>query len=343
MNSYTYLKDKDFSQGRKYIGASDIPCLALLTKKYGQTPLTLWEEKTGRRESFEGNQRTWAGKQLEPVILAWGLDKLKHEPPWESTEDIIKMLMNNKFPDLKRFTESIHPGHSYLCAHADLIETDQPFIMEAKSTGFFSGIRREGSDFGYDLQDDSPKGIPAAVYLQIQAQMLCYDIPAAYVSVMIDTGLHHLFGPYKAHKKTQENILALAERFWWHVEHDQPPKPETWEDVQSINPVIDVENKTVVGGTELDAILEMKSRAESLRKRKKEIDAELDDLKNAVGLVLDKNKYLESALGDKLATCWDVERENVSLKEIRENHKRTYSALVKKGLISISSYRQIKF
>jgi hypothetical protein len=341
MNDFTYLKDPEFTQGRFYIGASDIPTLALLNLKYDQTPLTLWEEKTGRAEPFQGNERTKAGKELEPIILKWGLKKLKDfsSEAWDS----FLVSRFNKLNDwLGHFslTEASHPTRPYVKSHADLIESSHPFIMEAKSTGYF-GTRKGNINYGYDKDDLSANGIPSSVYLQIQTQMLCYGIDQTYVSVMIDTGQHRLYGPIAAHKKTQEKILALCERFWYHVEKDEPPKPELWKDILKLNPILDKQNKTVISGPELIKVEDMKERAKILREKKKKIDEELKDLKNAVGLIINKNAYLESATGDSLAKAFDVTR--YMLKDYKKMSKTRLTRMVNDGFINKIEYRDLRF
>jgi predicted phage-related endonuclease len=344
MNEFTYLKDKDFSKGRRYIGASDIPTLALMNVKYDQTPLTLWEEKTGRREGFKGNERSRAGHELESIILKWGLEKVKEfEKDFFNTFMISRYKGINDFIGMFSFTEARHPKYNFIVSHADLIDNNTPFIMEAKSAGFFGAHRKDDLNYGYDKDDLTENGIPSSVYLQIQTQMLCYAIPIAYVSVMIDTGMHRLYGPIKAHKKTQEKILAISEKFWWYIENDKPPKPETWSDVQTLFPNLDKESKTVISGKDEEKVIEMKDRAKRLRKRKKEIDAELDDMKNAIGLILGENAFLESASGDSLAKAFNVTKQNLKLSDFLDTFPTRYKNLVKEGLIKPNTYRQLSF
>jgi hypothetical protein len=346
MNNFEYLKDINFKKGRYYIGASDVPTIALMNIKYDQTPLTLWEEKTGRKKRDFAGERAKAGKDLEVIVLKWGLEKINYEfnaPDFISDRAHEARIYPPTKGKLISLTQATCRNYPFIVAHADLIEIAQPFIMEAKTTGFFGGKRGNDINYGYDKDDLTANGIPSSVYLQIQTQMLAYEINECYVSVMIDTGLHKLYGPIKAHKKTQEKVLAICERFWWHVEHDTAPKPEIWKDIIALNPILDVESKTVIAGTDLDKIQEMKDRAISLREHAKKIEAELKDIKNAVGLIIGKNAYLESDQGESLAKSFEVNRESVSIKDLREQAPRTLASLQKKGLIKHISYRDIRF
>src|SRR6056297_1218301 len=69
MHKITTLGDPGFTRGRDYIGASDMPTLAGLTKRY-KTPVDLYLEKIGEAKPFEGNDRTRWGHIQENNILA---------------------------------------------------------------------------------------------------------------------------------------------------------------------------------------------------------------------------------------------------------------------------------
>ena len=351
MNEFTYLKDINFDNIRYYIGASDVATLAGLNIKYKQTPLTLWEEKTGRRESNFNNERMDHGHDLEPLILKWGLEKLKTDDPIKYDQHFYKKFMvsriNNDYYCQGHYslTECKCPEYPFIKAHTDLffdgVCYDTSFIMEAKSAGFYGSKRNDNINLGYDKEDMSANGIPTSVYLQVQTQMLCYDIPVCYVSVMIDTGIHKLYGPIPAHKKTQEKIIALCVNFWRHVTTDQPPTPMIWKDVLHLNPGFDKDSKIVIGGAEEEKAMYMKEVAKKLREEKKEIDEKLSDIKNAMGLLVGENKWLESSAGDKIATAFNATK--YTLKDRKKMSKRRFNRLKKDGFISESTYRDIRF
>lgn len=349
MNDFTYLKDKDFKKGRRYIGASDIPTLALFNVKYNQTPLTLWEEKTGRRDPFRGNERTRAGHELEHIVLKWGLEKLTENNNYYYSNDYLKYFLISRLKGINdcvglfSFTEARHPKYNFIVSHADLIDNNTEFIMEGKTTGFFGGKRNDDINLGYDKNDMTANGIPSAVYLQVQTQMLCYGISAAYVSVMIDTGIHRLYGPIKAHKKTQEKILAIADKFWWYVENDKPPKPNTWNDIVILNPNLDRESKTVIAGVDEEKVKQMKQEKRDIAKKIKKLEAREEDIKNAIGLLIGENSYLETSSGESLAKAFEVTREYLNFKKIKKENPRKYKNLKKDGLIYDSTSRQLRY
>lgn len=340
MNNFKFLKDKDFSQGRRYIGASDVSTIALLNLKYGQTPLTLWEYLTGRKERPKAGIRAHMGHELEDLALKKGLEKLGYSKGYV-TDFLITRLQNRVFfQELRSWTEFRCPDHPYIVCHPDLIDVNRNRNIEAKSHGFFGALRRDDINYGYDKDDDSVNAIPASIYLQIQTQALCIGNPESYVSALIDN-IPHLYGPIAPHVKTQEKILAICERFWWHVENDKPPKPETWADVIALNPDLDKENKTVISGEQEEKVREMKERAKIIRARQKKDKAELDDIKNAMGLLIGKNAIMENAEGQGLATAFEVTK--YFLKDYKKMSKQRFNRMIKDGFITESKYRDMRY
>jgi len=348
MNKFTYLEDKEFKKGRRYIGASDVPTIALLNLQY-KTPLDLYLEKIGEKDPKFGSERAQMGHELESIILKLGLQKICSI----NNAGLKKFLVSrvneefnyNNF--LHSFTEARHQDCNFIVAHADLILELAGYgetILEAKSTGFFGGLRKNDLDKGYDKNDLTANGIPSSVFLQVQTQMLCYSINECYVSALIDTGMHRLYGPIKAEKKIQEKILAICDRFWWHVENKKPPKPETWKDVCYLNPDVNEKDQKIIAGDTEQKIIEMKDRAKKLRAREKEIKKELTDIKNGIGLTVGKNKFLMSSEGHKLATAFMVSKYNAKdLKGLKEKYPDIFDKLFEEGFINISEYKDLRY
>jgi hypothetical protein len=344
MNQIKFLEKGKLPDRSLTVGCSEIATLALLNIKWGQTPLTLYQQKKGLIPKFEGNDRTYAGHLLEPIALGRALRKLNYFNEDEMNKFLSERYsFKNKFKSLLSFTESVNPKYPYFVAHADLIELDRPFLIEGKTAGMFGTLRKDDINYGYSTEDFSAEGIPSSVYLQIQGQMYCYDLPEAYVALMSDTGLFYLYGSVKYHKKTIEKILSLVERFKWHLDNDQAPKPEIWKDIIALNPMLDKESKTVIAGSDLEKVIEMKQRAIKLKEAIKKMEAEKDDIKNAIGLLIGSNAYLESDEGESLAKAFEVNRESVSIKDLREQAPRTLANLQKKGLIKHIQYRDIRY
>lgn len=354
-----YRRIGDFHSARaKGVGSSDIPTLALLNKRYGETPLTLWQEKTGRAPRSEAGPRAYWGKVLEGVILAEWVRR--HYGDEAAVEYARYKARGLSYGPYKTNTECVHPERSYCLAHADLVveglkETGPrvlggvsdyiavdvpPLIVEAKSCGLMSGLRREDGDYGYSRKDSSLGGIPMGVFLQVQWQMLCYDIPEAHVAVLIDTGDYREYSG-RADPRTQEKLLALAERFWRCVETDTPPKPETWADVQLLWPDTEDASSMVGGETEMKA-REMVERYHRLSESAKSIEDERQEIKDALGILMGENKILTTAEGIRLASSWTVASEYASPAKIKEKLPDVYERLASEGLITKSERRDLR-
>lgn len=337
-----YHKIRDFHGARaKGVGASDIPILALLMKQYGSTPYKLWRVKTGRDAPWEGNQATWWGNQLEGLVLKqWVSRRFDADL---STSFYRNYLHRRSTDVLKVYTEARHPDPKYhfALAHADLVvEEDGGLITEAKTHSFFAAKRTDDPDFGYSSDDRSHEGVPAALFLQVQWQMFCYGIRQAMAAVLINTNDYREYGPIVANVRTQEKCLALAERFWWHVKHDEEPKPETWDDVQKMFPQ-PTQTTAMVGGEAELAVLDMKERKAKLSQRIKKAEAELGDLKNAVGLLIGENAVLANAEGTVLAKSYAKGRDNIALTKVKKEAAELYAQLGE--YITRSEWRELRF
>lgn len=343
MNRYTKIHDFHASRATG-VGSSDIPVLAGLYKRYGSTPLSLWESKTGKTPPWEGNERTYWGRNLEGLILR---EFIKRRYGDDEAEEYLtyKRRGRSRAPYYTE-TEARAEGRPYCLAHSDLVidnGDEPPYIVEAKSSGFYAGKRREGRAFeGYDPDDLSAQGIPDAVYLQVQWQLYCYGVNSAYVAVLIDTADYREYGPIAADARVQEKCLALAERFWRLVRDRIPPAPETWDDVQRLFPTMEPTTAMVAGEAEVRA-KEMIERDKVLAARIKEIEEERADIKNAIGVLIGGNAVLAGASGNILARAHETARETLSLAKIAKEAPDVAAILRERELISKSEFRQVRF
>jgi predicted phage-related endonuclease len=338
-----YSKIKDFHGARAMgIGSSDIPVLAGFGKKYGDTPLTLYLEKTGQKERRTAGERAEWGHRLEPVVLAKWVENSTDEATAKGF--LAAAIRGRHFGPLKVLTEARMPGRPYVLAHADLVDdAPEPRIVEAKTTGFFAGKRREGEAFlGYDPDDRSYQGIPDPVYLQVQWQMLAYGISEAFVAVLIDTGDYREYGPILAAPRVQEKCLALAERLWNCIEARTPPKPETWSDVALMWPLPD-DKTAMVGGEDEMKAREYCRRYWQIGETVKRLEEERAELKNALGIYMGGNTELVTPEGHKLASSWvQANPMGVDLKGLREKEPDIYARLDEGGYLRKSERRELR-
>ncbi len=339
MNPYHRIRDFHGSRA-KGVGSSDIPVLARLHLRYGSTPYQLWRVKTGRDAPWTGNQATWWGTQLEGLVLKqWVGDAYD---PDKAQAFYRNYLRRRNTGELKVYTEARHPQYKFALAHADLIVEDgEGLITEAKTHSFFAAKRADDPDFGYSEPAGDPKNeIPATAFLQVQWQMFCYGIKQATVAALINTNDYREYGPIIADARAQEKLLTLAQKFWGFVENDLEPKPETWGDVQKMFPQATQTTAMVSGEYEL-TVLEMKERKAKLDQRIKKAKAELEDLKNAVGLMIGENSVLASAEGEPLAKSYTKGRDNIALAKVKKEEPALYTQL--DPFITRSEWRELRF
>jgi len=353
---------EDFHKERENaIGSSDIPTIAGLNVKYGQTPLKLYEEKKGLSESFQGNESTYWGHRHELNILHKYIKNLTTEEIADKW--LIKRLQGkNKFrADGYEFysntkAEKIAYGNLKYIAHADLLirKPDKTYhIQEAKSLKLYSSKRDENNEYGYSNSDFTLNGIPLSVYLQIQFQAYLYKEVYKYekisvgVSCLIDTSdYREYYNDNSVDEVTIVNIKEIAWKFIKLLIDDLPPQPLTWEDVQRLYPKLQ-ENSCVLqkshsikDGITLETILQ---RREILNKQISEMEKELDDIKNSIGVLMGENSRIQTPEGDILVTCSESERKTVSLKNIEEKNPDIYKQIIENNLVNVSKSRTLYF
>jgi len=392
----TYNRIGDFHKTRATgVGSSDIATLAGYTQHYGRTTRMLWEEKTGRAEPFHGNRFTHWGNLLEGLVLREWISRRYGR---DLADKFYRAYLRNR--DHRQFkvkTEARHPEYPFALSHVDLlvhgelpltcphcgssdlyaagitiecsngcgkeITVPDGWITEAKSHSFFGALRSDDLDAGYDPKDRSQNGIPAGEFLQIQWQEFCYDLPSATLSTLIDTSDYREYGPVKADPRVQEKCLALAERFWWHVEKDTPPKPENWDDIASLWPrpqekvsmygldtvltervFLDRDgNEVTVEGTLLDMLTEREKLAAGQKKAKKR----LEEIKVAAGILMGENRYLVASDGTPLVTRVQTERDDVATAKVRDESPELWQQLKDGGFVTQSTtdyprFRKVK-
>lgn len=325
MFDFTTIKSQDsfYAARAKGLGASDMPVLAGYTKKYFRevngknvplTPYVLWMEKTGRIKGFSGNEYTYWGNQLEAIVMREFIRR----------REIPKNLCFRK-------TEFVHPDYPYALSHPDLVFEPPGLgheIQEIKTATFFAAKRGDDPDAGYDKEDFSSSGIPASVYVQVMWQLFTSDIKSAGVSCLMNTSTYREYGPITYNKKIIEQLLARADRFWWHVANDREPTPETWGDVQLIFPEVKPTSTMVAGEVE-QKIRAIKEEKKKINKKIKELKKRKEDGQSAIGILIGENKILAASNGDELAKQTTYDKDSLSLATIKKEDPELYKQLGK--------------
>lgn len=330
MNNFTYMTDKNFSKGRKYIGASNV--WTLTGQNQYETPFELWEVMTGRKVGFTGNFKSAEGHFKEAGILGKKLaydQLLKDVGPDYTADDWLKAISSerinnfivsrlweeNQFDGLHSWTEAIGSENKRHVAHADLLDLNRkvPMITQAKNTGMIAANTRKRNPFkGYSADDLSQNGVPMSVYLQEQFEMYCYGLPYAEVAVEIGGNDWRLYGPIEYRKKDVEKLVVLADRMLWHVDKDKPPTPQSWPDVLSMFPDLEKNTKSTVSGQDELDTKKMISQIAKIDEKRRLLDkAKLDRIMGISLFACEPDlsimhNYLTSSDGTELASFSEI-------------------------------------
>jgi predicted phage-related endonuclease len=352
MNQFTFYESDVRNQNEIVIGSSDIPVI-IKTKnsKIKKSQYELWQEKTGKVESFQGNEFTSWGHRLEPILISAFIEY--NENKYLAQKFLRNYILFMYERDIKKyqpstdyypFTECRHPQFEWAISHADCIDpiAHNPYSIEAKTGGYFARIGREGME-GFNLDDHTEKGVPSDVLLQIQWQMMCYDVDLTYVLLLIDDNKFHIY-QVPAYKKWFPLMLEKASDFYQHCISDTPPKPEKYDDIKKLFP--EIKDKAVYVTGERAVIAEtMKQEKKKLQKKIKKYQARINDINDASGLLMGENKFLYNGETGK-----KIFQQVISKNQYNPVHPSTilkfapeaFRILEEKGLINKSDRRYVK-
>ena len=297
MNPYTFYSDQVRNTKEIIIGSSDLPVIIKLPdSKIKKTTLELCEEKRGECEQFTGNDATEWGHDLEPLLISKFIEKnVNRKTAHQFKVDYI-LHEDYRYPGYKPptlyhpFTECKHPKFPWAVAHADCIYTgDKPYNIEAKTGGYFARVKREGVE-GFDLEDHSANGVPGDILLQVQWQMLIYNVFFTYVLLLVDDNKFHVY-KVPAIQKWWPLMIEKASRFYNCCITGERPQPENFNDVKKLFPEV-FDRATYITGDRAIIAEEMKEEKKSLQAKIKKYNARIDDINDAAGLLMGDNKFL---------------------------------------------------
>jgi hypothetical protein len=352
MNQYKFYQSDVRPEGKLFIGSSDIPVI-IKTKnsKIKKSSYELWEEKTGKAECWQGNEATSWGSELEPLLLAKFIREfanLKTAYRFKIDYMLHQEYRKEKYipaTNFHPFTESVHPQFEWAIAHADCIACngfDKPFLIEAKTGGYFARVRRDGIE-GFDLDDHSSSGVPTDVLLQVQWQMLCYDIDMTYVLLLVDDNKFHVY-EVSAIKKWWPLMLEKASRFYNYCITDKPPQPEKYDDVKGLFP--EVKDKAVyMIGEQAIIANEMLEEKKRIQEKMKRMQNRLDDINDAAGLLIGESKYLYNGETNEKLFQQVIMKDQYNMihpSTIKKEAEEAFKILESKGLIKKSDRRFIR-
>ena len=180
------------------LGSSDIAAVVGLNKF--RSPLDVYQEKAGLKPGFEGNEYTYWGNMLEPVIA----DRYAAEEGVELIE----------------CETLVHPDHSFALATPDRWVMNSPTLVEIKCSGM-----RRSTDWGEPGTDK----VPAHYLIQCQWQMLVASavapapIEQVHLAALFSGNRYEVY-IIQADHKLQEQLLQAGDQFWHdNVLAEQPP------------------------------------------------------------------------------------------------------------------------
>ena len=255
MVNYWFIDpEKDFTEQRaKRIGASDIPALipnplspTESLAGYGRTPVTVWEEKTGRKARGPAGLPAEMGHYLEdkaaelfirPIDEQASKEHFLDRGIWDRGGMNVQSTPYMHHVQFYRDGMICHPDVLYdpaknqnliatvpgskFTAHDLKIDMSSPFLVECKSANYFATKRtRKGG--GYNFDDLSWQGIPPAHYMQIQFQLALLGVGVAYLALIHNTNQFQVW-PVYADKVHQGKLLDIAGRMIEYIRADREP------------------------------------------------------------------------------------------------------------------------
>ena len=262
---------------KQYIGGSEIGII-LGANKY-KSNIYLYLEKTGEIENdFFGNELTYWGQTLEPIIL-------KHYSEVENCNII------------DRPAETFcHPDYPFLIFHPDGLIPNKNKGLEIKTAGFMMQRNWDENQDGIDIQY-----IP-----QVALGMAIFDVPEWDVAVLIGGQKYRKY-TVRRDKEFEEIMLVKAARFWDAVQNKIRPEPETLSDVNrlfamgGLDPIIaDNDLESVV--TDLTII---KDQIKDAEEKKKELERHIKER-------MENHDVLINLSGEQLCT-WKKSKDTAKL------------------------------
>ncbi|MDD5006450.1 MAG: hypothetical protein PHS93_08060 [Candidatus Omnitrophica bacterium] len=364
MNPYTFYSDQVRNTKEIIIGSCDLPVIIKLPdSKIKKTTYELFEEKRRECEPFTGNDATEWGHELEPLLLSHFIrSRTNRKTAHEFKVDYI-LHEDYRYPGYEPptlyhpFTECRHPKLPWAVAHADCTYNDGnitwttatidekeytcpvfnntkiSYLIEAKTGGYFARVKREGVE-GFDLEDHSANGVPGDILLQVQWQMLVYNVPLTYVLLLVDDNKFHVY-EVPAIFKWWPLMLEKASRFYNCCITGEKPQPETFDDVKKLLPEV-FDRATYITGDRAIIAEEMKAEKKSLQAKIKKYNDRIDDINDAAGLLMGDNKYLYNGETTEKIFQQVISKDQYSLihpSTIEKQAPEEFKSLVQKGLI----------
>jgi ferredoxin-fold anticodon binding domain-containing protein len=361
----SFISDFHRSRSRK-LGASDIAACIQHPERYeslagyGRTALTVWEEKTGRRERDPAGFAAEMGNVLEPVVLR----KWIRENDSPATADrfyrgYVLCELDKQvdgYPDAASFQNTNYLHHTraetdYAISHVDLLrmpEKNGPethAIIEAKTASFWSARRRDDPYNGYDPELSGHQGIPLRNYFQVLFQAAIYG--EAYSLRFDELSLALLFDTsrfcqwsIRVDTRVQERLLEVAHYMKQCIDRDVPPKELAMNqsDIKAMYPRLN-EDFRIVSGDELTAATNAALQAREAAQQAAAWKLKKEDAENALAVLLKDVKVLRGLVDGDIVdiAAWEERKGSERVAGVKEIKKDAefYRMAVERGFVKV--------
>jgi hypothetical protein len=371
MVKYWYIQGDFLTDRSRRIGASDIPALIPNPERpteslagYGRTPVTVWQEKTDRKErdpagfpaemghyleqkSIELFIRHYAGKTIADAHIN---DRLTYEYTGAAVQNLdAARYQSTPFKHHVQYHRDgmiAHPDALYDADSAFMplgkktqlgitVNFDKPFLVEAKSASHWSALRPEGSIVkGYDPKLKTWQGIPLAHYMQIQFQLALFEIDTAYLALIHDTNNYDVW-QIAANRSHQGKLIDLAGKMVHRIETDTPPADLAMnaKDIMDLYPVIG-DDFAILNGEERDKAVELAREYKDAAAQEKKWEERKKDASDAMAVLLKDRPEIRD--GEGTIAKWRVvsgSERVVAASKIKDTDPQAYRYLRRKDLL----------
>jgi predicted phage-related endonuclease len=347
-----YLSPANWLQKRKsFIGSSEVAILC--GQSADTTPLDIYYDKRGEKEreiSSDLQELLDAGKQQEPITV---YNFLKKFDPEIADKVFMKHVTGKKLSaagNVHLFTEFIHGN---VIAHPDLLWKDYNVeckFIKHKGAEWNFHYKKNGNEFG------SEGDFPFKYWIQCQAQMLCTGKKKTILAVNYH-GAEFYYYKFKFDKSFGKKISKITSDFWGLVEAGTPCMPDNSFEADQLWPNRTYTSMTLRNETEdekelFDSTLDMKDRYKYLKKRIKDLGAEVKMIGTSIRSLMSIHTVLQTPDGDQIARISEWEEERIiglsKLKksdkpEDKRKYKRVRRFLERNGLIEKSVKSRLNF
>ena len=266
-----------------YIGGSDAAAVAGLNP--WSTPYSLWAEKTGRKERFQGNLATDVGTYLEEFVAQRFTSETR-----KKVRRMNLSMINDQYP--------------FAIANIDRAIVGEKAGLEIKTTD------------SLNLKKFAHGEYPATYYCQMVHYLAVTGWDRWYLAVLVGNKEFHIY----TLDRDQDEIDALMEaenNFWAYVEQDAAPPVDgyrpTTEALSELYPYSSNE-----GSVSLDAWQGDMERYMTLSKEIKDLERQRDEISNSIKEYMHTSEFGSS---DKYRVSWKTsERTSFDSKRYISDH-----------------------